>query len=67
MKLNDNQVQTVRTAALQVIDSMVAILKECNGDLTLATYIKEKIKKANGWMRIAEEHCDDVLKEAGIL
>lgn len=67
MKLNDNQVQTVRTAAIQVIDSMLAILKECNGDPALATYIKEKVKKANGWIRIVDEHCDNVLKEAGIL
>lgn len=67
MKLNDEQIRTVRTAALQVIDSMVAILKECNGDLTLATYIKEKVKKANGWIRIVDERCDKVLEEAGIL
>jgi hypothetical protein len=67
MKLNEEQTAAVRTAALMVIDAMTAVCKECEGTLTMAPYLKEKIQKAAGWLRIAEGRVDEVLKEANLL
>lgn len=50
-----------------VIDAMTAVCKECEGTLTMAPYLKEKIEKAAGWLRIAEGRVDEVLKEANLL
>lgn len=62
-KLNDEETTNVRTAATQVNDAMNAILKECGNTVRSTYYLKEKILKAVGWLRILNDTVETAMKE----
>ena len=65
-KLNGDETKTSRTAAVMVLDAMNAVIKECDGQPVSASYLKEKILKATGWLSILNSTIEMVLdKEEG--
>lgn len=60
-KLNGDETKTSRTAAVMVLDAMNAVIKECDDQPVSACYLKEKIQKATGWLRILNDTVEKAL------
>ena len=66
-RLSKDEVDRVRGGALEALRYIISVLKECEGEVASGCYVKEKLDKASGWIRIIndyvklEEQNDDTL------